>query len=90
MNPKYRPLTLDEFEKARKSRRSFGRPLSEEMTAVQTLEVGQGLAIPCRWKHTDPNRGCGGARSITHHGNKVSHKYETRCKDGTLYLWRRA
>ena len=85
MTTNIRAVTLEEFRQVPRGR----PPWSVEMAAVFALEVGHGLAIPCRWKHYKRNT-CGGTQLAYTLGRRKKRKYATRCWDKFLYVWRLA
>jgi hypothetical protein len=65
----------------------FGRPKVEEFTAVRELQPGEAIRFPCRWKHS---RICHGYSSVHSTARRSGFSVDSRCRDGVVYVMRRA
>lgn len=80
-----RPLSRQEFQFMHRRHRHGGR-LSPLGRAVAGLEIGEGIQVRCRWKHS--GRSCGGSSLAYNAARRYDRRVNTRCQDGILYVLR--
>ena len=81
------PITQQEFEEVGGTTSNGPNP-SPELIAARKLAPLTGMKVPCRWNHTGPRRHCAGGQVLTAGAKRAGIKISTRCKDGTLYVFR--
>ena len=79
------PITRDKWLATEYSRRNRSLESSEMLVAPPD----SGLAFPCRWKHIY-GRACDGSKILLGAARKHGMKIHTRCKGGTLHMWKEA
>lgn len=82
----YRSITEEEYKAI--SARTRGNLVAPEADALIALPLNQGLAFPCRWKHSGITAHCGGATLMHYTSYRRDFRVSTRCKEGTLYVWK--
>lgn len=81
-------ITREDFEAV--TGRGGGPPLSLEAAATIALPPNGGFKATCRWKHgeTTEHHGCHGAQMMRAAAKRHGVSVATRCRDGTLYVFR--
>ena len=81
------PITQQEFEEVAGISNKGASP-TPELIAVRKLAPLTGMKLACRWNHTGRFRHCGGGTVLAAGAKRAGFKVSTRCKDGTLYVFR--
>jgi hypothetical protein len=65
---------------------SAGRAPSALNRMLHGMDEGEGLQVPCRWKHEKSN--CSGASLVHRYALRHGYRVQMRCKDGMIYVQR--
>jgi hypothetical protein len=81
------PIDQEEFGTVSRGR---GRPPAAESMAARALPPLAGFKTPCRWDHDRPHGHCNGGNLLIRAVRRTNPEVRiaTRCKDGTLYVFR--
>ena len=90
------PISAEEFAHVRATLAAKRGPgttrLSPEVKALLALKPGEGMKMPCRWKHSGSHgrNQCNGANGFRLAGRRAGRKVLASCLEGVVYVWRSA